>query len=427
MNRLAGWLSRLLVGLYPRRWRRRYGEELLALLEEHEPGLRTVASLALGALGTHLDPGYRREGMTMSRLGGVVRATAHVAAFAVPVIVVLGGLLALDIRHEQETDGVLTSDHSAGLTVSSDARLGVTTQADGIGFVIVWRIGAHPRVLAHFTGGSPVVLTPGGQTLLATTPAAVTVSSLANPAKPVQVATIPSPGTAVGIAYAPGHRTVAIAYPKAIVLWNLASPAAPHRIATIPATAGVPFEDQIAFSPDGRTLAAATARNTVSLWDLSTPPVPQYLATAGRETRWPVARLAFSSTAPQLAYVSENSAVTVIDLTDPARQAHTAPMPGITAQAGEHATTYSYAFTYAPDGTRLTAVALGGYELVTCTWNVTSLARPLPAACRAGHSHLDGEITFTPGGTVLVGPSNRWANLHSRGQNPLIIWPTLHG
>jgi hypothetical protein len=415
MNRLA----RLMVGLYPRRWRRRYSEELLALLEERPSSPRTVANLALGALGTHLDPGYRREGVAMSRLGSAVRTTAQVAAFAVPVILVVGGLLALDIRHEQQTEGVLTADHSAGLAVSPDARLGVTTQADGIGFVIVWRIGAHPKVLAHFTGGAPVALAPAGQTLLATTPAAVTVSSLANPAKPVQIATIPGPGMARAIACAPGRTTVAIAYPSAVVLWNLASPAAPHRIATIRATAGVPFQDQIAFSPDGRTLAAATARNVVALWDLSTPSVPQYLATVGRDTGQ-VAALEFAPAAPQLAYLG-NGAVTVVDLTDPARQAH-APMPGITRWAG-----HSYALTYSPDGTRLTAVAVGNSELATCTWNVTSLSRPLPASCRTGYSHLDGEITFTPGGTALVGPSNHWANIHARGQNPLVIWLTLLG
>lgn len=108
----------------------------------------------------------------------------------------------------------------------------------------------------------------------------------------------------------------------------------------------------------------------------------------------------------------------MIDLTHPAHQAH-APMPGITPSAG-----HSYALTYSPDGTRLTAVAVGSYELATCTWSVTSLAQPLPATCRTGHTHLDGGIAFTPGGTTLVGPSNHWAD---RGQNPLIIWPTLLG
>jgi hypothetical protein len=55
---------------------------------------------------------------------------------------------------------------------------------------------------------------------------------------------------------------------------------------------------------------------------------------------------------------------------------------------------------------------------------VTSLSQPLPATCRTGHTRLDGGITFTPGGTALIGPNNHWAK---RRQNPLIIWPTLLG
>ena len=76
MNGLADRLSRLMVGCYPRRWRRRYGDELRALLDEHRSGPRTVASLALGALGTHLDPAYRREGIAMSGLRDPLRTAA---------------------------------------------------------------------------------------------------------------------------------------------------------------------------------------------------------------------------------------------------------------------------------------------------------------------------------------------------------------
>jgi len=422
MSGLAGRLARLMVSCYPRRWRRRYGDELLALLDEHRARPRTVANLALGALGTHLDPAYRREGITMPGPGSPLRTAATVAASVAATVVVLGGLLALQIRHEQQTDGVLTADHSAGLTVSSDTRLGVTAQADGIGFDIVWRIGAHPAVLAHVDGGAPVALTPDSRTLLATTPAAVIVWSLANPAKPARIATMPGPGMARGIAYAPDQTTVAVAYARTVVLWDLADPAAPHRIAAIPATAaaGAPdFGQQIAFSPDGQTLATATARHTVSLWDVTDLPAPRYLATVGRDSG-PVDELAFSPARPQLAYLSDNSAVTVVNLTGPARYAHAAPMPSITTSAGGH----SYALAYSPDGTRLTAVAVGGSRLATCTWNVTSLSRPLPAACRTGSTHLDGDITFAPGGTTLVGPDPREWN---KPQDSLVIWPTLLG
>jgi hypothetical protein len=195
-------------------------------------------------------------------------------------------------------------------------------------------------VLAHVTGGAPVALTPDGQTLLAATPAEVTVWSLASPARPARIATIPGLGQAQAIVYAPGRATAAIAYPRAVALWDLANPAAPYRIAAIAATAAPDFQDLIAFSPDGRTLATATARHTVRVWDVATPSAPRYLATVS--SPGPVGAPEFSPAAPQLAYLS-NGAVTVVDLTHPARQAH-APMPGITPSAG-----HSYALTYAPD------------------------------------------------------------------------------
>ena len=142
------------------------------------------------------------------------------------------------------------------------------------------------------------------------------------------------------------------------------------------------------------------------------------MATVGDKTG-PLAALAFSPAARQLAYLNQDGAVTVVDLADPARHAHTGPMRGITPSAG-----HSFAFTYSPNGTRLTAVAVGSYQLATCTWNVTNLSQPLPSTCRTGHTHLDGGITFTSARTAIVGPNNHWAN---RGQDPLIIWPTLLG
>jgi hypothetical protein len=71
----------LLVRLYPRAWRRRYGDELAALLEDRPPGPFDVADLALGALDAHLHRrglGHRsenRKGIPMShRLAGLAAA-----------------------------------------------------------------------------------------------------------------------------------------------------------------------------------------------------------------------------------------------------------------------------------------------------------------------------------------------------------------
>jgi hypothetical protein len=101
MSGLADRVSRLMVPCYPRRWRRRYGDELLALLDEHRSGPRTVVNLALGALGTHFDPAYRREGVTMPGPGSPLRTAAAVAGPFGAVVVVFGGLLALDAWQQQ--------------------------------------------------------------------------------------------------------------------------------------------------------------------------------------------------------------------------------------------------------------------------------------------------------------------------------------
>ena len=435
MNGLAGRLSRLMVGCYPRRWRARYGDDVLALLQERRSGPRTVVNLALGALGARLDPAWRSEGPARFGPDSPLRMAAQVAAAAATVVAVVGGLLALDAWNEQRTDGVLTADYSAGLAVSPDTRLGVTAQSSGPGspgFDLVWQVGAHPRLLAHFPGAAPLAFAPHGQTLLAASPAGVSEWSPANPARPARIATLPGPGTAVGIAYAPGHPTAAVAYPQAVQLWNLARPAAPHPIATIAAAANAPTmatcgncgaQDQIAFSPDGRTLATTAAHHAVSLWDVSTPRAPRHLATIGRDTG-PIAALRFSPARSQLAYLTVNGQLTVFSLTGPAHPVHAAipGPPSWLAQSG------SYALSYSPDGAQLTAVALTDGPRIICTWNTTSLSQPLPADCRRDHFSIPGAFTFTANGTAIVGPDPRGPNNPNRPStqsNTLAIWPPL--
>lgn len=432
MTGLADRLSRLMVSLYPRRWRRRYRDELLALLEEHRSSPRTVANLALGAVGTHLDPAYRREGITMPGPDSPLRTAAWVTAIAGATVVVLGGLLALEVRHEQQTDGIPTASIAMGIAVSPDTRLGVTAEGSGAGADgccdQVWRIGAHPKLLSQFPGGAPLAFAPASKTVAAASPAGITEWSLAHPGRPARIATMAGPGPAVGIAYAPGHPMVAVAYPTAVQLWDVASPAAPHRIATFPAAtnsvargySGV--QDQIAFSPDGQTLAITAARHAVSLWDVSTPSAPRHLATVGRSTG-PLAALAFSPAGSQLAYLGQDGELTVFSLADPAHPVHAA-IPGSPAALVQWGT---YALAYSPSGTQLTAVVRldeegGGRDI--CTWNTTSLSQPLSGHCRTDHFPSSGAFTFIARGTAIVGADPRGANKPS---DSLSIWPRLPG
>lgn len=48
--------GRLLIELYPQAWRRRYRDEVLALVEDDPPGARGLASLLTGAADAHLRP-----------------------------------------------------------------------------------------------------------------------------------------------------------------------------------------------------------------------------------------------------------------------------------------------------------------------------------------------------------------------------------
>ena len=56
--RMATWI----LNCYPRRWRERYQEEMLALLEQHTVTLKTVLDLFLGALDARLNSVYRSKG-----------------------------------------------------------------------------------------------------------------------------------------------------------------------------------------------------------------------------------------------------------------------------------------------------------------------------------------------------------------------------
>jgi hypothetical protein len=75
----AGRLSRALVGCHPRRWRERYREEMLDVLDQHQASARTVLNLAVSVLSTHVDPAYRTEALSLPRLRRAALISAVIA------------------------------------------------------------------------------------------------------------------------------------------------------------------------------------------------------------------------------------------------------------------------------------------------------------------------------------------------------------
>ena len=86
----AGRLSRFLVGCHPRRWRERYGPEMLDVLDQHRPTARTVASMGASAVSARLDPAWRTDRLSLARLRRAALISAAVVASLALVLAPFG-------------------------------------------------------------------------------------------------------------------------------------------------------------------------------------------------------------------------------------------------------------------------------------------------------------------------------------------------
>jgi WD40 repeat protein len=376
---LATRLSRALIGCYPRRWRQRYGDELLDVLDQHRAGARTVLNLAASALSTHLDPAYRAEGLAMTRLR---RAALISAAFVVP-LALIGVPVGLFVSAQNWKDshwhvGVGGVDSMA---FSPDQHILVTATSGALdGLDTLWNVSspALPRKLASFEGGAPTTLSPDGRTVVTDSfrdqPA---LWNVANPRKPTRITTLPSgdSGLLWGEAFSPDGHILAVAYTDQLHLWNVTNPARPRLLRTLaapvappaPAACGEPcqapdpfYQGDIAFSPDGRLLATTAGPDQVALWNVADPARATRIATMPSRSGF-IDALAFSPRGNLLAAISYDSTVTVFSIVDPARPAlaatmHTLPAAQLAADPCACSSAL-YALAFASDGRTLTAVA----------------------------------------------------------------------
>ncbi len=155
----AGRLPRALVGCHPRRWRERYREEMLDVLDQHQTSARTVLNLAVSVLSTHVDPAYRTEALSLPRLR---RAALISVVIAAPLALILGpigyGIWQDDHWHPAADEGLVSAAFSAHAAILVTA-FGVTLD----GMDMVWDVTdlSRPRRLSQFEGGQPTTLSPG--------------------------------------------------------------------------------------------------------------------------------------------------------------------------------------------------------------------------------------------------------------------------
>jgi len=429
---LAGRLSRVLVGCHPRRWRERYGGEMVDVLDQHQASARTVLNLTASVLSAHADPAYRAERPARIRLSDGEKPVIAVAAAVLAIVTVIFIGAWNDRWHLSGAGGVGGVAFAPGQHLLVSAVGGASQDS----MDTMWDITdpARPRQLSAFQGGEPTALSPDGRIVATLSYDGQPVLwDVANPRRPARIATMPTGGTAPlwGEAFSPDGQILAVAYTDQIFLWDVASAARPRLLRTLAAPVTPAGEasftpQDITFSPDGRILASVTGTDHVTVWNVTDPARAARIATLTSPRDFAQA-ITFSPRGNLLAGVTYNGTVLVFSLADPARPTLTATISGITADALypdgllQHpdappcpsCSPANYAVAFTPDGRTLTVVVARQEGNVTAsafsmatrdtvfTWNVTS-SGAVSSLTTAFRDVDDSEPTLAPDGRTVA-------------------------
>jgi WD40 repeat protein len=193
------------------------------------------------------------------------------------------------------------------------------------------------------------------------------------------------------IAFSPDGRTVASgSVDNTVILWDL-----PGRTPVATLTGHTQPVNGVAFSPDGRILATAGHDPAVLLWDVKRR---VHLATLTGHTGW-VRTVAFSPDGRTLATASVDQTVILWDLASRTRL----------ATITDHTDAIYTGVAFSPDGHTL-AYTSGNNTVVV--WDLT---RRAPLARLTGHTKPVRAVAFSPDGTALATSSE---------DQTVILWDT---
>lgn len=198
------------------------------------------------------------------------------------------------------------------------------------------------------------------------------------------------------LAFTADGRTLAAAHGRSgtVALWNVADPSEPARLG--PLLIGHTHQvETVAFSPNARILATGSRDDTVRLWDTTSPATTTPLVTL-EGFKGSVFWVTFSPDGRFLAASSSDKTIRIWDVNNPA-----SPTPiGEPIAAANH---YLYTIAFTPDGRTLAA---GGADRTVRLWDVANPAEPKPIGDPLrGPTNYIYAIAFTDDGRTLAATS----------------------
>ncbi|MEV0902731.1 serine/threonine-protein kinase [Actinoplanes sp. NPDC049802] len=198
-----------------------------------------------------------------------------------------------------------------------------------------------------------------------------------------------------------GTVLAAVASGESLTVWST-PPDRPARQVAVLEDANAVLH--LAFSPDGRTLAAATVSDGIRFYDVSDPARPRYRGALGAEQEPPTA-VAFDRTGTVLAVGGGERAIALWSVAVPDQAV---PIRNLRRDGG-----WASSIDFAPDGSRVLTAGWEGARTSAALWRLDPLTPPRLAAL-PGEVDRFRQVTVSAGGVVAVSTAARTAFLDVR-------------
>ena len=284
---------------------------------------------------------------------------------------------------------------------------GATLAVGGDGGVQLWDtasravLASFPLPGAEYVNATAFRPAKAGPALLAVAVSNGTVEllngSTLKPAAPALTVVSAAAQAAESVAFSPDGRLLAAgADDGSVRLFDVTDPAHPRQLAVAHGAGDADPIYTVAFAPDGRTIAAASVNtDSVQLWALTSG---DGLVRAGPDlggmASYPIG-LAFTPDSRTLAIGNSDKNVYLWDVASPGHPRRLgAPLTGPSGQ--------TWAVAFSPDGKTLAAGANDG---TVWLWDLTDPARPALTATLTGLPAHVFSVAFSPGGSQLAAAS----------------------